>query len=123
MLTICQEARLREMRERALQAAAAAAAWDESKHPRDDDGRFGEGGGGGGGKRIVSKPEDLVARIAAIDRISDLKKLIATFPDDPDLLRETARLAWDRVITSGVGEAKRLSRAREYLYKKAGDDW
>lgn len=39
--TIGQELRLREMRQRALQAAAA---WDESKHPRDRAGRFGEGG-------------------------------------------------------------------------------
>lgn len=43
-MTICQETRLRELRQRALQAAAA---WDESKHPRDQAGRFGTGGGGG----------------------------------------------------------------------------
>ena len=47
-MTICQEARLRELRQRALQAAAA---WDESKHPRDQAGRFGTGGGSADGNK------------------------------------------------------------------------
>ena len=45
VLTIPQEARLRELRQRALQASA----WEEAKHPRDDDGKFAETEGGGDG--------------------------------------------------------------------------
>lgn len=51
---------------------AQAADWDESKHPRDKDGRFGSGGGAQ--KADHQKYEDLHAQIATLQRQMDSKR-------------------------------------------------
>ncbi len=37
--------------------------WDESKHPRDDDGKFGEGGGVTPASELKKKPAEELAKI------------------------------------------------------------
>ena len=131
MLTICQEVRLREMRHRAL---AAAAAWDESKHPRDRAGRFGEGVGGGGrggrkGKSPLKRyPDQRHTRVADdlldnpnrgipadIDRelLADIVRLAAEQRPTPRNKKNAAKLLARLDKESGGGAAKGKGRPRK----------
>lgn len=44
--------------------AFSAGTWEEDKHPRDDDGKFGSGGGGGGGKHENISNEEILQSAA-----------------------------------------------------------
>jgi hypothetical protein len=72
--------------------------WDESKHPRADDGKFGSGGGGGGGGG--SKASDEVRREAKIARRAERKERGETRE------QEKARLTQEKQRRAKAGEAK-----------------
>lgn len=51
--------------------------WDESKHPRDSDGKFGSGGGGSSKKESYSEMTERVKKqIDAISKPSDVHKAV-----------------------------------------------
>jgi hypothetical protein len=60
-----------------LGIAEDAAAWEETKHPRDDDGKFGSGGGGGGGGG-KAKSHSLPDHPAFLDKYAKGMKAIVT---------------------------------------------
>lgn len=85
--------------------------WDESKHPRDDDGKFGSGGGGGVDDVIKSFSDEPEFVQSVKDAIKD-----GVYSKDPEKLRKQLKDDMDEDL-----QAKKRSDLLDATFNRAGN--